>query len=416
MFRRLALPAMVAAFCILLTNGIARSADWPQWRGPERTGISAETGLLASWPDEGPRLAWKKTGLGIGFSTPAVAGRRLYVMGDRGGSEWIVALDVSQQGKPVWEMKVGPVRNEGAGYPGPRSTPTIERDRLYALGINGDLIAADARSGSILWRRDLVADFGGVIPTWGYSESVLVDGNRLLCTPGGKQATIIALNKNNGEVVWKSAVGDGAGYSSIIKADLAGRTQYVQFTAQGVIGVAADSGELLWRYGAPANGTANISTPIAHDNFAFAASGYGTGGGLVSIEQAGSKFTAEQVFFSRDIKNQHGGVILLQGYLYGANDPGMLTCLDFKDGKLMWSDRKPGKCSLAYADGRFYARSENGPISLVEATPSGCKLHGQFDQPDRSDQPSWPHPVVANGMLYLRDQDLLLAYDIREQQ
>jgi outer membrane protein assembly factor BamB len=305
------------------------------------------------------------------------------------------------------------VRNGGAGYPGPRSTPTTDKGRIYTLGINGDLLALDARSGSILWRRDLVADFGGSIPNWGYSESVLIDGDRLLCTPGGARATLVALNKRNGAVVWKSPVGDGAGYSSIVKAQLAGRTQYVQFTAQGVIGVAADTGEFLWRYDAPANGTADISTPIADGNYVFAASGYGTGGGLVSIKRAGQRFSADQVFFAKQMKNQHGGVLLIDGYLYGSSDPGLLTCLDFKTGKVLWSDRAPGKCSLCYADSRLYARSEDGPVSLVEATPAGFNLLGQFEQPQRSDQPSWPHPVVANGRLYLRDQNVLLSYDVK---
>jgi outer membrane protein assembly factor BamB len=405
------------AFTCLLVAGSftqsARGADWPQWRGPERTGLSEETGLLQEWPAGGPPLAWKINHVGIGFSTPAVVGNRLYVMGNRDNNELVFAIDVAKKGKPLWEVAVGPVRNEGAGYPGPRSTPTIDKGRLYTLGINGDLVALDAKSGSLFWRRDLVADFGGSVPNWGYSESVLIDGDNLLCTPGGGQATIVKLAKRDGAVVWKSTFGDGAGYSSIIKAQLAGREQYVQFTALGVVGVDAKTGKLLWRYDAPANGTADISTPIAHDDFVFAASGYGTGGGLVSIAKNGEQFRADQVYFAREMKNQHGGVLLVNGSLYGANDPGMLTCLEFKTGKLKWSDRAPGKCSLCYADGRLYARSENGPVSLVAATPDGFTLHGQFDQPERSDQPSWPHPVIANGILYLRDQGLLLAYDIR---
>ena len=412
----LSMSARLSLFALLLIGACTRlagAADWPQWRGPERTGISTETGLAQSWPEAGPPLAWKIDTVGIGFSTPAVADKRIYVMGNRDNSEWIFALDSTKKGKLVWEMPVGPVRNEGAGYPGPRSTPTYDGKRIYTLGINGDLLALESKTGAIAWRRDLVADFGGGIPNWGYSESVLVDGNRLLCTPGGSQATLVALDKRNGEVLWKSPVGDGAGYSSIIKAELAGRTQYVQFTAQGVIGVAADTGEFLWRYNGPANGTADISTPLSEGDYVFAASGYGTGGGLVMIRRNGKAFTADQVFFSKDIKNQHGGVLLIDGFLYGANDPSLLSCLDFKTGDLKWSDRAPGKCSLAFADGRLYARSEEGKVSLVEANPSKCIVHGQFEQPDRSEQPSWPHPVIANGQLLLRDQGKLLVYDIR---
>lgn len=406
--------AFVALLFLLTPAPVAVADDWPQWRGPGRTGISAETGLLPAWPAEGPKLAWQVNNVGIGFSTPSVVGSRLYLMGNRDQKEWIIALDAARRGRQIWAVEVGPVRNEGAGYPGPRSTPTFDRGRIYALGINGDLLALDARSGSVLWKRDLVADFGGEIPNWGYSESVLVDGDRLLCTPGGSQATMIALYKRNGAVIWKSPVGDGAGYSSIIKAELAGRKTYVQFTAEGVIGVDADSGEFLWRYNAPANGTANISTPIADGNRVFAASGYGAGGGLVAISQAEGRFAADQVYLTRDMKNHHGGVLLIDGYLYGSNDPGLLTCLDFKTGKVLWSDRRPGKCSICYADGRLYARSENGTVSLVDATPEGFTLRGQFEQPERSDQPSWPHPVVAGGRLYLRDQNVLLAYDVKQ--
>lgn len=409
MMLRLALLSFVLCGSVQLST----AADWPQWRGPDRTGISPETGLAQSWPAEGPPLAWKIDTVGIGFSTPAVAAKRIYVMGNRDNQEWIFALDATKKGKLVWEMPIGPVRSEGAGYPGPRSTPTVDGKRVYTLGINGDLVALDSSTGKIAWRHDLVADFGGGIPNWGYSESVLIDGNKLLCTPGGSQATLVALDKRSGELLWQSPIGDGAGYSSIIKAKLAGREQYVQFTAQGVVGVAADSGEFLWRYDAPANGTADISTPLSEGNYVFAASGYGTGGGLAEIRRAGSKFAAEQVFFSKDIKNQHGGVLLIDGHLYGANDPSLLSCLDFKTGALRWSDRAPGKCSLAFADGRLYARSEEGKVSLVEANPASCVLHGQFDQPDRSEQPSWPHPVIAGGQLYLRDQGVLLVYDIR---
>lgn len=408
------LTAAAALFVLLGSWSTAFGADWPQWRGPDRTGISPEKGLLSAWPAEGPPLAWTAQRLGAGFSTPSVVGDRLYVMGDRDGQEWILALDVARRGRPVWERAIGSIRNQGAGYPGPRSTPTVDGDRIYALGINGDLLALDAQSGEIVWRRDLTADLGGAIPNWGYSESVLIDGDRLLCTPGGSQATLAALDKRNGAVIWKAPHGDGAGYASIVKAQLAGRPQYIQFTARGVIAVAAESGALLWRYDGPANGTANIATPIVHDKFVFAASGYGAGGGLVAIDRKEGRLTADQVYFTRNMKNHHGGVLLVDGYLYGCNDPGLLTCLDFGAGDVKWADRSAGKCSLTYADGRLYARSESGTVSLVEATPDGFRLRGQFEQPQRSDEPSWPHPVVAGGMLYLRDQDLLLAYDVRQ--
>ena len=386
--------------------------DWPSWRGPNRDGICAETGLLKEWPSGGPPLAWKVSGLGEGYSGPAIVGNLLYTMGNADGKEWVLALDWTKQGKKVWATPIGPVRHEGGGYPGPRSTPTIDGERLYTLGAAGDLVCLDAASGRRIWQRDLVREFGGQAPNWAYAESVLVDGPWVLCTPGGQRATIAALDKARGQPVWGSPIGDPAGYSSIIKVSIGKVPQYVQLTHRGVVGVNAKDGTPLWRYDKPANGTANVTTPVWFGQTVFAASAYNTGGGLVWVKKAGRGFQAQEMYFTRQMKNHHGGLILLDGYLYGA-DEGSLTCLDYKTGEVKWADRGPGKCSLLYADGMLYARNEGGPMSLVEATPEGCRVKGRFNQPDRSGKNSWPHPVIANGMLYLRDQDVLLCYDVR---
>lgn len=390
-----------------------RAADWPQWRGPDRTGISRETGLLKAWPAEGPKLLWRATGLGEGFSTPSIVGNRLLTMGNRDGQEFVLALDLAQQGKLAWATAIGPVRHGGAGYPGPRSTPTVDGDFLYALGLNGDLVCLELAAGRERWRADLVAKFGGVPPTWGYSESLLIDGDRVVCTPGGDQATLAGLNKLTGESVWQSPPGGGAAYSSIIKATVAEVPQYVQFLDAGVFGFRAHDGALLWRYDAPANGTANIPTPVVHGNLVFAASGYGTGGGAAEIRRNGEAFTAAERFFSSDMICQHGGVIVVDGHVYGSSDPGIFTCIDLGTGETKWRERAPGKCALIYVDGRFIARSERGKVSLIEATPGGCSVVSQFDEADRSEKPSWPHPVVADGKLYLRDQDSLTCYELK---
>lgn len=389
-------------------------SDWPAWRGPNRTGCSSETGLLRQWPEGGPQRLWQAEGLGEGFSTPSVTDWAIYAMGNHDGQEWVIALDPNNEGKLLWETPTGEVRHGGGGYPGPRSTPTVDGNRIYALGLNGDLLCLNAADGKAIWRKNLVSDLGGVIPNWGYAESVLVDGPWVLCTPGGEDAAIVALNKANGDLVWKSPLSDGAAYSSIVRARLAGQMQYVQFTAEGVIGVAATDGELLWRYNAPANGTANCSTPVCVEDAVFAASGYGTGGGCVEIETSGDGLDASERYFTKKMKNHHGGTLYVDGYLYGSSDPGLLTCLDFETGDVQWSDRDCGKGSLLFADGMLYVRSEKGTVSLVEATPEEFRLHGQFEQPSRSEQPSWPYPVVAGGKLYLRDQNVLLCYDISE--
>lgn len=389
------------------------TGDWPGWRGSDRTGISAERGLLKSWPSEGPKLLWKTTGLGEGFSTPSVAGNLIFVMGNRGDEEFVIALDRNKQGKEVWATSLGPARHRGGGYPGPRCTPTVDSNRVYALGLSGDLVCLDAKTGRGYWRQNLVTDFGGSIPNWGYAESPLIDGLWVLCTPGGQQTTMVALLKTTGKPVWQSAIGDRAGYASIIPAEIGGVKQFVQFTEKGVIGVNAKSGDFLWRYDAPANGTANIPTPVAIGDSVFAASGYGTGGGLVEVHRAGARFDATEKFFSREMKNHHGGLIVLDGYLYGSDDPGILTCIDLKTGQAKWKNRGPGKCALVYADGMLFCRSERGPVTLVKATPDAYEELGKFEQPDRSSAQAWPHPVIADGRLYLRDQDVLLCYDIR---
>jgi outer membrane protein assembly factor BamB len=413
---RRALTFLILSALIVMPAAVGlRAADWPGFRGPNRDGICREKGLLRQWPSEGPKLLWKATGLGIGNSAPSVVGNVLYTMGEKDGKEWVFALDVSREGKQLWASPIGPVRNNGNGFPGPRSTPTLDGNRLYTMGIAGDIVCMEVTRGRILWHRDAVKDFGGMQPrlSWGYAESVLVDGPLVLCTPGGPKATIVALNKNNGRLVWGAPVGDPAAYASVIKVMIGKSKQYVNLTAKGVIAVAANNGKFLWRYDAPASRVANCSTCVTSGDTVFAASAYGTGGGLARIERSGNRFTADQVYLTKKMQNHHGGMVLVDGYLYGSSNPDLLVCLDYKTGKVMWADHGPGKCSVLWADGMLYCRDENGPISLVEATPRGFHLKGRFDQPDRSERNSWPYLVIANGVMYVRDQDLLLAYDVR---
>ncbi len=417
--RTLLLATLPFAVCATIVAApSARAADWPQWRGPARTGISQEQGLAPSWPADGPPLAWKITDLGEGFSTPSIADGKLFVMGNRKQGdveqEYVLAFDVRSRGKELWSTAVGPVRHTGSGYAGPRSTPTVDGDRLYAVGLNGDLVCLDVRSGNILWRHDFVAEFEGKIPTWGYTESPLVDGPWVVCTPGGGKATFAAFDKLTGKQVWGSEFGEQAGYASIAPAVIDDVKQYVQFMHGAVVGVDARNGVPLWRYEAPANGTANCSTVLVAGNKVFAASGYGTGGGAANIKKDGDKFAADEAFFTKKMKNHHGGMVLVDGYLYGSDDPGILTCIELATGEDQWQERTPGKCSLIYfAGGLMITRSEKGKVCLVRVSPEKCEVLGEFEQPDRSDKPSWPHPVVADGMLYLRDQDALLVYDVR---
>jgi outer membrane protein assembly factor BamB len=415
MHRRL-LACLALGAVVALGSSATRSsaADWPQWRGPDRTGISKETGLLKEWPKEGPPLAWKTTDLGGGYSTPSVAEGRIFGMSYRGKDEVVWALE-EKTGKEIWATKIATAVQLDRGE-GSRCTPTVDGKKLYALGTNGDLVCLDVEKGEKLWAKNLPKDFGGGRPGWGYSESVLIDGDKLVCTPGGKN-TIVALDKTTGETIWKGAVpkADGAHYSSVIAAEIAGQRQYIQFVRGGVVSVGASDGAFLWRYDAPANGTANCSTPIFHDGHVFAASDYGVGGGLVKVTKGDDKFDAAQVYFDKSMKNHHGGLVLVDGFLYGEGG-GQLRCVDFKTDKLGWEERRTGKGSVTYADGHLYFRNEGGKgtIILLEANPTEYVEKGRFDQPERSKNNAWPHPVVANGKLYIRDQGVLLCYDIKK--
>lgn len=545
----------------------ASAGDWPQWQGQDRTAHSKETGLLKEWPKAGPPLAWKTKGLGGGDSAPSIAAGRIFGMSHRGADEMVWALS-EKDGKEIWAVRLAPAlaQNWPQSKEGPSATPTVDGDRLYVMGLAGNVACLEVTDGKVVWQRNLKADFGGKSPMWNYRESPLVDGEKLICTPGGDETTMVALNKANGETIWKSHVPDrvagggtqnrgpggdrpsvmqtdpvlstldtdhnkeisndelaaaptvlvkldksqdgklsedevtpqmggrdgqgnrprsrrgpgimrmikalsaldadengvideaeiknavialkrldanhdgklveeeagmkfmgpqntGAAYSSPIVIDFGGQRQYVQFLAMTVAGVAAADGKLLWRYDKPANGMRlNISTPIYQDGHVFAASAYGAGGGLARlIKQPTGEFAAEEVWFSKSMENHHGGVILHDDALFGANGGnggGYLACLDFKTGEVLWNEadrdkRRVTKGSVAFADGRIYYRTEEGPIILIEPSRKEYLERGRFDQPERTDKPAWAHPVLANGKLYIRDQDTLFCYDVK---
>jgi len=399
--------SVVLLLAALAGHAFAQSdGNWPQWRGPNRDGISKETGLLKQWPAEGPPLVWKASGAGNGYSSFAVVNGRLYTLGLRGNREFVIAFDVAN-GKEVWATAHGGAFQNDRGN-GPRGTPTIDGDRLYALGGNGDLSCLDARTGKIIWTKNVLKEFGASNITWGISESPLVIGNKVLVNAGGRNASIVALNKENGSVIWKSQ-SDEAGYSSAIPLQVNGGTQVVFFTAERALGLDVNDGRLLWEYGRPANRTANVATPVARGNRVFISSDYGTGGGLVEIK-ADNK--AQELYFTKDMRNHHSSSVLVGDYLYGFSSS-ILTAMKFDTGEIAWRDRSVGKGSLVYADGNLYCFSENGVVGLVEATPSGYSEKGRF-RIQQGDLPTWTHPVVAGGRLYLRDQDTIYAFDVKK--
>lgn len=399
----------------------AMAADWPQWRGPERNGISGETGLLAQWPKEGPRLKWMVKDLGEGYATPAVAGNRLYVLANKGlENEFVQALR-TEDGKAVWTTRLGNVGepNQQPSYPMARSTPVVDGGVVYAMSSNGDLAAMDASTGKVLWKRSVRSDFGGQPGKWAYAESPLVDGEKLIVSPGGASATIAALNKKTGEPVWKSAVpgGDVAAYASAIAIEAAGRRQYVQFLDKGVVGVDAKTGEFLWRYARTSTGPANIPTPVADGGYVYSSNARRFGGGLVQLHASGNGISAEEVYFEREVPNTLGGQVVVNGILYGTNQKGLVAA-EFKTGKVLWQEESLGPGSVLYAAGHLYVHTENGEIALVEATTAGYREKGRFTPPDRPQhtrnrEMAWAYPVLAGGQLYVRDQDRIWCFDVR---
>ncbi|MEO7650401.1 MAG: PQQ-binding-like beta-propeller repeat protein, partial [Bryobacteraceae bacterium] len=365
---------------------------------------------------------WQINDAGDGYGTPAVAGSTIWMLANRGmENEFVHAISV-QDGKTLWTARLGNVGNpkQEPPYPMTRSTPTVDGDLLYAFSSDGDLACLAAASGKKIWQRNIRSDFGGKPGKWAYAESPLIDGDALIVTPGGAEATLVALNKKTGAVIWKSAVpgGDAAAYASAIAVQAAGRKQYIQFLDKGVIGVDAKTGAFLWRYDRTSTGPANIPTPIFHDGYVYSSNARRFGGGLVQLHATNGGVSAEEVYFERDVPNTLGGQILIGGHLYGTNSKGMV-CSEFLTGKIKWQGPDVGPGSVQYAGGRLYLHSESGGMTLIEPSPEGYREKGRFTpagQPKhvRAREVAWVYPVVANGRLYVRDLGTLWCYDVSD--
>lgn len=400
-------------------SGVARASDWPQWMGPQRTGVSQEKSLLKEWPKDGPKLLWHVKDLGYGFGSVAVSTGRIYLLCNEGkDSESVVARSAKDGGK-LWSTRLGKVGNpdQQPNYPAARSTPTVDGGFVYALSSDGDIACVEAVGGKLRWKKSLRTDFGGVPGIWAYSESPLVDGNKVVVTPGGPGATIVALNKKTGDVIWKSAVpgGDRAGYASAVVAEAGGVRQYVQFLGNGLVGVDAATGKFLWRYDKTAETKmgSQIATPVLNGSLIYTGTNM-VGGGLARLETTGGAIEAKPVYFAKKLPGGTSGYLRVGDYLYGTVGPSLL-CVDFATGDIKWQDRGVGAGSLCAADGRLYVHGENGEVALVEATSQGYHEKGRFsppEQPDRSSAKSWNYPIIANGRLYVRDLGVLYCYDI----
>lgn len=423
------LVALVAlAVGVAVTSRLHAYPEWSQWRGPARDGKSLEKGLLKSWPEGGPPLAWKSDGLGRGYASVSVAGGRIFTMGDFDDGQFVVALD-EKKGHRLWRTKIGPSWDDE--YMGPRATPTVDGRRVYAMSTEGVVVCLDAASGDVRWRRRLAAEYGGSMMKvsggldWKFSESPLVDGERVVVTPGARDAALVAFDKKTGEEIWRAAIpdlgergSDGAGYSSAVISEGGGVRHYVQLLGRGLVGIEAETGRFLWGYNRVANKVANIPTPIARGDYVFAANGYSTGAVLLELVRRGDRLEAREVYFlgADVLENHHGGLVLDGGYVYTATGQGqgLPVCLELETGRIAWGPAKNagrGSAAIAYADGRLYFRYQDGRMILAEATPEGYREHGSFHIPGARRE-SWPHPVIAGGRLYLREQDSLLTYDV----
>jgi outer membrane protein assembly factor BamB len=387
------------------------AADWPQFRGPHRDGISAETGLLRRWADGQPRQEWKVDGLGEGYGSMAVSGGRIYVQGALNGRSGVHCLEAAT-GKKIWFTPLGSKSNNDRGN-GPRSTPTVEGERLWALTESGDLAMLEAGSGKIVWAKNIIGkDFKGQQPYWLMSESPLVEGDKLIVTPGAPGATLVALDKSTGKWLWSTKeLSDPPGYSSVIAFNVGSVRCLAALTARAGVGVRASDGKLMWSWDKPANRTANCAAPVFADNKVFYTSAYGTGGGAMQLTAKGDIVEASELYFTRDMMNHHGGVVHHDGYLYGFSNS-ILTCMKLADGQVAWRDRSVGKGCVTLADGMLFLLGESNVAGLAEASPAAYKELGRFTIPDQG-RPSWAYPVVSGGKLFIRHQGLLMCFNVK---
>ncbi len=429
---------LIASLIAFICSGLARSEEWSQWRGPDRANRSAETGLFTTWKQDGPPLAWMASGMGAGYANVSVSGSRIYTSGnlsERPGLERqaVIAVDAAN-GSVLWTAPISQP-NPDHRYEGSRSTPTIDDDRLYVVSSDGQISCLKTADGEQMWQRKFSQWNGKMMSGWGFSESPLVDGELVICTPGGPEAMVVALDKISGEQVWATAMPrgkdqndasgkplkDGAGYASPIISHGGGVKQYIQFVGRGLIGVRASDGKLLWQYTRVANGTANIPTPIIDGDHVFTSSGYGTGSALLKLTPDGADgVQAEEVYWldGRELQNKHGGMVLVDGYIYcgHGNGTGLPICVEMATGKIAWGPERAagsGETSTIYADGHLILRREDGTVILAETTPEAFRPLSTFI-PAHQQGKSWAHPVIADGILYLREQDKLMAYRLRD--
>ena len=408
-------------FLLSLLTASVNAQKVSEWRPENRTGVSAETGLLKSWPAPGPTLLWSNLDLARGFSSPSFGPNTIYITGNTGSNDILFALDMN--GKILWQTVVG--RAWTGSNSESRATPTVEGNRVYTCSGSGDLACIDATTGKVIWSYKASELNKGTFGMWGIAESLLVDGNKIYFSPGGPETMTIALNKSTGSVLWKSAsLNDKPGYVSPILINYAGRKMIVNVSLGHIFGVDASNGEILWKVSHRESSDPNMSqrdlikctTPLYKDGMVYVTGGYDTGGMMVRIADNGK--SANVVWTDRNLDNHHGGVVLVDDYIYGSNwinnNNGNWCCIDWKTGKKMWEERWNTKGSIISAEGMLYIYEErNGNVGLLKVNPEKFELVSSFKVTQGNTGPFWAHPVIHNGVLYIRHTNALLAYNIK---
>jgi len=398
-------PSSVLLVSALLLSAAfqATASDWPQWRGPNRDGISAEKDWNANWPAAGPKQLWKAN-VGVGLSTVSVSKGRLFTMGNTADVDAVYCLD-AETGKEIWKHTYPCPAKDPNGYHGTRCTPTVDGDRVYSVSRQGQLFCLNAADGKVAWSKDYKTDFGAKVPTWGYAESPLLEGNMLIVQPGGPGASVVALDKVTGKVIWQNG-NDPAAYSSVVSFDAGGQRCLAGLSAVGIVGRSAKDGKELWRHGWKTSYDVNAATPIVSGDKVFISSGYNRGCALLQFSSNPPKVLWE----NKNMRNHHGTCILVQGYLYGF-DESELRCLDWNTGEVKWKDGRYGKGTQMLAGDKFIVYSDKGRVAVAEESPAGFKELCGAQVLGGKD--TWSMPILANGRLYCRSLENLVCLDVK---
>lgn len=393
---------------LLLAGAPLQSQIKSQWRGPNRDGIYPNEQLLKEWPSEGPRLIWSADGFHEGFTSVAVTENRVYVTGMKEGTGYLFALD--HKGNSIWETKYGPEWD--GGHAGSRSTPTVVDNKIYLMSGEGVVYCFDEAKGALLWEVDLIKSFGARNLRWGMTESLLIDDNRLFCTPGGPEVMMAVLDRNSGKTL-KTIAGNGekSAYCSPCLITHGNRRLILTMTGESVVGIDADSEQYLWGSRHRTRYDINPNTPLYHQGYIYSVSGYDTGGQLFKITETGQGL--EQIWADETLDSQMGAAILVDGYIYGSGHSNKgWHCIDWKTGEVQYSARELGnKGNIIYSDGLLYCYSEEGDVGLVRPNPKKFDIISSF-KIERGSGPHWAHPVIDNGRLYIRHGEVLMVYDI----